>query len=550
MMNTAQQTPVTDSAPTIPVSSSTTPPPPEAHQMTSQVPQGFALPTAAPIHSEVPTEPIPQMQPVATQSFVPSAEPVAPSEPTLPPQMPPSSFVPPKKSFPLKAALAVIIMVLTLVGGGAAYYLSQNSQDLRQQAASDVYPTLPPTAPPAGGSACSQGLYNCGSLSSNPAGCSSNAGQGCYYHQATSTCKCGSNNGGGGGGTSPSASCSGGKAHICGGSTGATFCVASCSNGGNYSGNSCTSGCNSNCTDVTVAANTCQDVGPGTSTCGRWQVDVHGAASCADSGCSSSGCGGGGGGGGGPSASVSISQSSCIALPGKYQTGSAITLTATGASTNTKTELLLGKVNAAGTGLDGTFNGNCPIGTAATGTPNWCKIAESTANNASTSWSPTAPGKYVIVSNGHTTGAACSGNPICSFNAGSGNPMTAVNCDGWTSCSNNDYIFFEIVPAAQCVAEVPPGPMCLSITAKKENGEALSVRDTLKIGDKVKFTCGTVSNVSTYGFRVIENGVKSPLETVAGTTSKVYTVTKSGQFVGQCTICPNGVCYPFTSTDP
>jgi hypothetical protein len=128
--------------------------------------------------------------------------------------------------------------------------------------------------------------------------------------------------------------------------------------------------------------------------------------------------------------------------------------------------------------------------------------------------------------------------------------MTPVTCAGnFTSCSENDSKFFEVVGAEQCTTVVT-GPMCLSIAAKKESGEVITAGTTLKIGDKIRFTCGSVTGVTTYGFRVIEGGTKSPLETIASTTSKVYTVTKPGSFVGQCTICPSGVCYPFTPTDP
>lgn len=710
-MNIDQQTAATGTVPTPQVGAATPTPPPETHQVAAQPPQNFALPTAPALHTRVAAEGAPQMQSPGSTT-APDSSPVVDSEvmssvvqpPMAPPlgmntsgngmlppvgSMPPqtgTSSLPPKKSFPLKAALALILVVLTLVGGGAAYYLSQTPQDLRQRAAENAYPaTTPPATPPSGSSACLSGQFNCGSYSSDPAGCSSHAGQGCYYHRDSSSCKCG--NGGGSNTTGATASCSGGKARICGGTNGATFCVLSCSQQGNYSGDSCNYGCNGSCTDISVGAGQCQDVGPGTSSCGRWQVDVHGAASCADSGCSSSGCGGGGSTPTPPasqtpapvsiSATVSISQPNCVQVAGKYQTGSAITFN--GSATNTtNSRLFIAKLNAAGNGLDTTFNASCPIGTPSGNSGQFCMITEATAATTA-SWTPTQAGKYVIVVNGSAGSTSCSGNPTCTFNAGDGNLITpTTSCAPFVSCSNNDFKYFEVVSAVQCnpqpvvlqcgqrltgaanescasglvqantsirgsycskpeyqtqcasmdvlanpasiccTAQTPkpgiacgvplscndanpcqaglvcnkaatavagtcslpanaaaclaanpltgnlqqiccttptappptPGPMCLNIAAKKEDGTVISAGTTLKLGDKVRFTCGTVSGVSTYGFRVIEAGTKLPVETVAGTTSKVYTVTKPGSFVAQCTICPNGTCYPFTPTDP
>ncbi len=716
-MNIDQQTSVTGTVSTPQVGTTVPTPPPNVHQVAAQAPQNFALPTAPTLHTHVAAEGAPQMQPPGSSTSVPTTPPIVDSEvlssvvqppmapPTILPPMnansgggalPPlgdmptaTPSLPPKKSFPIKAALALILVVLTLVGGGAAYYLSQNSQDLRQRAAENVYPTVPPTAPPAtppsGSSACLNGQFNCGDYSSNPSGCSSHAGQGCYYHRDSSSCKCG--NGGGSNTTGASASCSGGKAHICGGSNGATFCVSSCSQQGNYSGDSCNYGCNSNCTDVSVGAGQCQDVGPGTSSCGRWQVDVHGAASCADSGCSSSSCGGGGTPPTSPpattppaniSATIAMTQANCVQIPGKYQTGSAIILNGLAVNT-TNSRLFLAKLNAAGTDLDTTFNASCPIGAAHSTGGKFCLINEATANTTAT-WTPTVPGKYVLVVNGTAANAACSGNPNCTFNAGSDNLIPAAqqtSCPNFTSCSNNDFKFFEVVSAVQCnpqpvvlqcgqrltgaanescasglvqantsirgtycskpeyqtqcaamdvlanpasvccTAQTPkpgiacgvalscndanpcqsglvcnksasavagtcslpgnaaaclaanpltgnlqqicctapttppptPGPMCLSIAAKKEDGTVVTAGTTLKLGDKVTFTCGTVAGVSTYGFRVIEAGTPSAIDARPTATSKVYTISKPGSFVAQCTICPGGVCYPFTPTD-
>ena len=45
----------------------------------------------------------------------------------------------PKKKTNWKLLLGTLGLLLLLVGGGAAYWLSQQSQDVRQRAASDVY---------------------------------------------------------------------------------------------------------------------------------------------------------------------------------------------------------------------------------------------------------------------------------------------------------------------------------------------------------------------------------------------------------------------------
>ena len=481
IMNAApQQQPVPDSSSTATVP---TPPivvpPPETHHLTAQPPQNFSMPAAPAVQSAVTNKQTPQMQPVipaSTDSATPSA---SSQEAYLPPT--PPTYEPRKKKIPLKTILALLLAFVTILGGGAAYYLSQNSADLRQRAASDVYGTpvppppstpIPPPAtvpPPSSSTACSVGQFNCGSYSSDPAGCSSHAGQGCYYHAQSFSCKCGTGGGGDNNPTGATASCGGGKAHICAGSSSATFCVSSCSQGGNYSGDSCNFGCNSNCTDITVSANTCQDVGPGTSSCGRWQVDVHGAASCADSGCSNSGCGASDGGekpptpppttpppvNAPPSASVGISQENCVNVRGKYQAGSTITFTGTGPATNTKTYLFLAKVDAAGTGLDPNFNSSCPIGVRGEDSAHFCKVSTTENNSPSAVWNTPQVGKYVIVSNGYTATAACSGNPTCTYNSGPNNPMTPVTCAGnFTSCSENDYKFFEVASVDSCTPAV------------------------------------------------------------------------------------------------
>lgn len=62
------------------------------------------------------------------------------SAPSSIPQMPPVSAkaptatTPSKKKFPLKYILGGLLLLLVVIGGGVSYYLSQRSQDIRQQA--------------------------------------------------------------------------------------------------------------------------------------------------------------------------------------------------------------------------------------------------------------------------------------------------------------------------------------------------------------------------------------------------------------------------------
>ncbi len=83
-------------------------------------------------------------QPIKTPTFVNTALP----------------YVPPRKVQPIKAVLLTMLVLLTIIGGISAYYLSQNSQDLRQQAYGDPYP--PPAPDPGGGGGGSTPVPNPG----------------------------------------------------------------------------------------------------------------------------------------------------------------------------------------------------------------------------------------------------------------------------------------------------------------------------------------------------------------------------------------------------
>lgn len=194
------------------------------------------VPSALPVFprsSEPSSEP--PIVPATTSSATPSAN---SQEAYLPPT--PPAYVPPKKTIPFKTVLALILAFVTILGGGAAYYLLRIlliCDNVRQVTCMVLlfHPpaTTPPAAtvpPPSSSTACSIGNFNCGSYSSDPAGCSSHAGQGCYYHAQSTSCKCDTGGGGDNNPTGATASCGGGKAHVCPqGNSGATFCVSSCS---------------------------------------------------------------------------------------------------------------------------------------------------------------------------------------------------------------------------------------------------------------------------------------------------------------------------------
>jgi hypothetical protein len=106
----------------------------------------------------------------------------------------------------------------------------------------------------------------------------------------------------------------------------------------------------------------------------------------------------------------------------------------------------------------------------------------------------------------------------------------------------------EVVAANSCTTQPQPtaGPMCLNITAQKTSGEALAANAQLQIGDQIKFSCGNVAGVTTYGFRVkYTDGTVETVPAAGGSTSNTFTVSKATPFSAQCTICPNGQCYPF-----
>lgn len=103
-------------------------------------------------------------------SMAPQA-PIEPAPVTLPPFEPPvnetpASQPPKKKGMPMKGIIGLLILILTVVGGGAALYLSQSSQDIRQQASVGTYPPTPaptptPTPRPVVPSSCGTAAVQC-----------------------------------------------------------------------------------------------------------------------------------------------------------------------------------------------------------------------------------------------------------------------------------------------------------------------------------------------------------------------------------------------------
>lgn len=100
-------------------------------------------------------------------------------------------------------------------------------------------------------------------------------------------------------------------------------------------------------------------------------------------------------------------------------------------------------------------------------------------------------------------------------------------------------------------------PMCLSISVLDtgENPIPASRYASLSPGSQVIFSCGRIAGVTQYRYRVIpldasgkpfmENAVE--LTPTTGINSTPYTVPQSGSFAAQCTICVDDKCFPYES---
>ncbi len=101
--------------------------------MINAVPQpsaGMPMPPSAPMPATTPVTPPPT--PIESQPTTPETTSSLP--PFEPPAAAPMSQKPPKKGMPLKGVIGLLVLILTVVGGAAGFYLTQMNQDVRQQA--------------------------------------------------------------------------------------------------------------------------------------------------------------------------------------------------------------------------------------------------------------------------------------------------------------------------------------------------------------------------------------------------------------------------------
>ena len=89
----------------------------------------------------------------------------------------------------------------------------------------------------------------------------------------------------------------------------------------------------------------------------------------------------------------------------------------------------------------------------------------------------------------------------------------------------------------------PFGGMCLSIS---------STPATPIYNDSVTFTCGLVQGVTKYEFRYFEPGASAPtkLDANASNVSKAIKVSKAGTYTAQCRICPLATASNLYCNDP
>lgn len=117
--------------------------------------------------------------PPAAAAVAPVA-PVAggPTGPVAPTSGAPTSFnAQPKPKLPMQYIVGALVLLLVVIGGGSAYFLSQSNQDVRNQAAggNDPYTgSCTSSAQCASGYACTNGkcTANCTAGSGRPNGCS------------------------------------------------------------------------------------------------------------------------------------------------------------------------------------------------------------------------------------------------------------------------------------------------------------------------------------------------------------------------------------------
>jgi hypothetical protein len=122
----------------------------------------------------------------------------------------------------------------------------------------------------------------------------------------------------------------------------------------------------------------------------------------------------------------------------------------------------------------------------------------------------------------------------------------------------NDYIKATFQPKFinnECGQGGGGGPMCVSLDMQNTGGNIIRDYSTIKAGDSIKFSCGRVTGVTQYAFRVVafdaqnrQVGTPTTLrpDTAASSVSLPFTIPATGgKFLAQCAICPNGQCQEF-----
>jgi len=84
-----------------------------------------------------PSTPMPVVTPVTPPPTPPDASSLPPFEPPTPAAM--NQTPPPKKGMPMKGVIGLLVLILTVVGAAAGFYLTQMNQDVRQQASAPAY---------------------------------------------------------------------------------------------------------------------------------------------------------------------------------------------------------------------------------------------------------------------------------------------------------------------------------------------------------------------------------------------------------------------------
>jgi hypothetical protein len=456
----------------------------------------------------------------------PSATPVPPAVTTAPQSAPQAQNVPVqvKKKMPLQVVLGALALVLLVIGGSVAYYLSVQTTELRQQASGGDNYSCDPTAmaqltghcPTGKQATCVGGTPSCTDI---PASCNATdlaqltghcpSGQEAICSNGTPTCAAVSTPKS----CDPTAMaqltghCPTGQSAFC--DNGSPACrkllPTDCSAGTLYTSNGTTATC----------APT-GEISPSTCPSGTLYTSNGTTATCAPTG--------------------QISPSTCPS--GTLYTSNGTTATCAPIS------------------IGNNSNGNNQNFSNCSGTK--CTISQSQACANVSCVGYYCPGGLV-------NGRCLQGNPTpvsggapgatIDFKPYMNNTCGAYqfDCDvpsmpvGYGGCGAVTYNLGNncSAPASTPVPSFPPpttppstppssptpppvGPVCLNITSSKA---------TPQIGDSLNFTCGTVNGANHYEFRIqLPDGTVKQL-TATGTSSENFTVSQSGKHTAQCRIC-------------